>query len=360
MSRSVLSAVVALALVSRSALAQPDPADPTPLTEKTYAYPSGIPYQVDPVTNAIRGPQTGYNICNSTTQNQQSECQTSMANNIDNFCIWAPPQPNSTIGDTEAIEVAWCSKPGYGTRLIPAGALTGVQMLVTSKYIQWAGFLDQTKVNIAAGDYGGELDPHGADLRGNPLGGLMYSNAFPKVGASNDTYTQVIDWNRHALSSLFFIGSDTFCLTICNPSSSSADQSAYCQNIYDEIGCAYNMPNNAQNGTFEVCDSDLKVPVGIYVNGGVTMTYTQPYSGNPSPPYTPVIPSSSNCVTYQSSALYTGLPSSSAASASPSGTGKATGSSSAGAASATGGASALGISSFAGILGTLFAVVFLS
>lgn len=25
------------------------------------------------------------------------------------------------------------------------------------------GFLDQTKVNLAADDYGGELDPHGAD-----------------------------------------------------------------------------------------------------------------------------------------------------------------------------------------------------
>ena len=42
MSRSALSLVAVLALASRSALAQPDPADPTPLTAKTYAYPSGI------------------------------------------------------------------------------------------------------------------------------------------------------------------------------------------------------------------------------------------------------------------------------------------------------------------------------
>jgi hypothetical protein len=80
------------------------------------------------------------------------------------FCLWAPPNPNSTIGDTEGQEVAWCTKPGHGTRLIPAGALQGVQVIKTPNYIQFAGFIDQTQINLAAGDYGGELDPHGADL----------------------------------------------------------------------------------------------------------------------------------------------------------------------------------------------------
>jgi hypothetical protein len=128
------------------------------------------------------------------------------------FCLWAPPIPNSTIGDTEQEEVAWCTKPGHGTRLIPNGALQGVQLLVTSAYIQIAGFIDQTQVNMAADDYGGELDPHGADLvsalpftrteltsiiqRGNPLGGLMYSNAFPSNGGNNNSYQQVIDWTK--------------------------------------------------------------------------------------------------------------------------------------------------------------------
>lgn len=78
--------------------------------------------------------------------------------------MWAPPIPNSTIGDTEQEEVAWCTKPGHGTRLIPNGALQGVQVLVTSAYIQINGFIDQTQINMAADDYGGELDPHGADL----------------------------------------------------------------------------------------------------------------------------------------------------------------------------------------------------
>ncbi|KAL4066910.1 hypothetical protein V8B97DRAFT_348878 [Scleroderma yunnanense] len=350
-----LSTLFAIAIASK-ALAQPDPADPTPLTDKHYAYPTGIPYQIDYNTAAIRGPQYGYNICNSTTQNQNSDCQTIMVNGIDDFCLWAPPQPNSTIGDTEAIEVGWCSKSGWGTRLIPAGTLTGVQVLKTSKYIQFAGFINQVNLNLALGDYGGELDPHGADLRGNPLGALVYSNAFSGGGTN---YSQVNDWNS-------FIGGDIFCFTICDPSSSAADQSAYCQNIYDEIGCTYNMPNNAQNGTFEVCDADLKTPVGIYVTNGVTMTYTQPYTGPVNPPYTPIVPQSSNCVTYQSTQLYSNLPTPTTApssSSSHSGSAAATGSKSSSGSSPTStsnGATAVGVSSMAGILGTLFAVAFLS
>jgi len=360
MSRSALSAILAFAAVSKFAFAQPDPADPTPLVDKTYAYPSGIPYQVDYNTAAIRGPQVGYNICNSTTENQQSLCQTSMVNHIDDFCLWAPPIPNSTIGDTEQEEVAWCTKPGHGTRLIPNGALQGVQVLVTSAYIQITGFIDQTQVNMAADDYGGELDPHGADLRGNPLGGLMYSNAFPSNGGNNNSYQQVIDWTN-------FMGGSAFCMTICDPATSSANQSAYCQNIYDRMGCSYNMPSNAQNGTFEVCESDLKTPAGLYVTGGVTMTYSQPASGVVAPPYTPIVPSSSNCVSYNSAVLYSAIasvtPTGKSSSASATGTVKpSTGTGSSGAASPTqsGGAVALGVSTVAGIAGTLFAVLFLS
>jgi hypothetical protein len=97
------------------------------------------------------------------------------------------------IADTEGEEVAWCTKPGRGTRTIPEGALQGVQFMKTSDYVQVVGFIDQTKINIADGDFGGELDPHGADLRGNPLGGLVYSTAW---GGSNDSFTQVIEWHK--------------------------------------------------------------------------------------------------------------------------------------------------------------------
>ena len=105
------------------------------------------------------------------------------------------------ISDTEGEEVAWCTKPGRGTRIIPDGALQGVQFMRTPDYVQVVGFIDQSKINIAADDFGGELDPHGADLRGNPMGGLVYSTAWSD---SNDSYTQVIEWHKyvpHALRS---------------------------------------------------------------------------------------------------------------------------------------------------------------
>lgn len=87
-----------------------------------------------------------------------------MFNVLLDFCLWSAPQPGSTIGDTEGEEVAWCTKKGHGTRLIPAGALTGVQYIKTPGYIQVVGFVDQSQINLLSNDSGGELDPHGADL----------------------------------------------------------------------------------------------------------------------------------------------------------------------------------------------------
>lgn len=80
------------------------------------------------------------------------------------FCLWAPIDPNSSVGVVEGEMVAWCTKPGRGTRVIPAGTLQGVQFMKTPDYVQVVGFIYQTKINLAAGDDGGEMDPHGADL----------------------------------------------------------------------------------------------------------------------------------------------------------------------------------------------------
>ena len=48
----------------------------------TEAYPyTDFPYQVNPFPS-VRGPQLGYNICNSTTEGEDSECQTLIFNNL--------------------------------------------------------------------------------------------------------------------------------------------------------------------------------------------------------------------------------------------------------------------------------------
>lgn len=59
--------------------------------------------------------------------------------------------------------MAWCSKAGHGTRVMPDGTLTGVQLTRTPDYIQVVGFMNQTKIDMVHGDAGGEMDPHGAD-----------------------------------------------------------------------------------------------------------------------------------------------------------------------------------------------------
>jgi len=261
-----------------------------PLVSKHFSYPGGLPYQSDNETGLIRGTQFGYNLCNSTTEGQTSKCQTAFMNNITDFCLWGPPVANGTVGDYEADMVAYCTVPGRGTRLIPEGALQGVQWITTPDYIEITGFIDQTKIDMNAQDSGGELDPHGADLRGNPLGGLFFSTAF------TGQWEQVIQWHS-------FMGGNQFCQKLCNPASPNA--ASLCYNIYDRIGCAYNIPAAPINGTFMSCLGEDQLPPGVYVTNGVTMTYTQPGENTAiTMPYTPYLPPSSSCTTYTSSQIY--------------------------------------------------------
>jgi len=354
-------ALSTLLAVAATASAQSFVSDP--LVDKNFPY-TAIPYQADTHTDG-RGPQSGYNICNSTTENQQSMCQTGFINHLDDFCLFAPPTANTTIGDSEGVEVAWCTKKGHGTRLIPEGALQGVQLIQSPGYIQIAGFINQELLNIQIGDYGGELDSGGQDGRGNPIGGLMYSNAFASNNGDNSTYQQSNHWT-------FFMGGNQFCAKVCDNTGSNPE--GECQHIYDRIGCAFNAPNNAQNGTFVACKGDDMTPVGVYVSNGVTTTWTQPAEtvSITGVPYTPTPAASSECVTYTSASLYTDLasmgvtgtitPSASATAGSGSRSGSSTTKTGSGA-SATGVSSnsagtAIGISFASGFVGVFLSVFF--
>ncbi len=88
----------------------------------------------------------------------------------------------------------------------------------TPAYIQVVGLMNQTGINLAPSDTGGELDPHGADLAGNPLGGLMYSTGF--ASGDNKTYVQTQSWNN-------FVGSGVFCFKMCDPNYTTDKN--YCQ-----------------------------------------------------------------------------------------------------------------------------------
>lgn len=187
----------------------------------------------------------------------------------DDFCLWAPrkflkylyiyvfltrvysAQPGD-IGDTEQEEVAYCTKSGRGTRLIPEGTLHGVHFVKTPDYVQVTGVGDFTKINVPKGDSGGELDDRGANgkhmlffrefltdgiqarviqvskppplchrrcLLINVVGGLLYGNSF---GPS----MQYHEWTS-------FISDTQFCFRACvGPKSLEL-----CEHIYDEMGC---------------------------------------------------------------------------------------------------------------------------
>lgn len=156
------------------------------------------------------------------------------------------------MGDIEAKTIAWCTKKGHGSRLMPAGTITGAhvrarpskqnrhrfpltsfaiaQFVRTSAYIQITGRLQQSGVGLDPSDQGGELDPHGADLLGNPLGGLVYSSGMPT--GDNSTLQQVISWNKCVVPSISypcprgaegdrrgsFVGDNMFCIKLCDNS----------------------------------------------------------------------------------------------------------------------------------------------
>ncbi|GAA6020580.1 hypothetical protein JCM11491_000803 [Sporobolomyces phaffii] len=217
--------------------------------------------------------QIGHNAC-GTTDSPDSMCQTVMINSVEDFCLWAPPNPNSEIGETEAEEVAWCTASGHGARLMPQGTITSAHMLVTPHYTQITGTGDFTKLNVRAGDSGGELDPHGADGTGNPRGGLVYHNG-----------QQVQEWNS-------FISDTEFCIRVCP--TSDPDSWQWCQHIYDTEGCGWNSPSNNNQMSFDTCDGDgTDLPPGIYSNGnGGLSTY---YHENGAAPTPHAAGASSNC-----------------------------------------------------------------
>ncbi|KAF8962570.1 hypothetical protein BDZ97DRAFT_1662743 [Flammula alnicola] len=230
-----------------------------------------LPSNVPPTTEEG---QAGTNQC-GTGLNQTSECQNAYINSLTDFCIFAPPNPgpDSTIGNTERIEVAWCTKNGTGTRLIPDGAITGAHFVQTPDFVQVTGIGNLTLINVPVGpDGGGELDPHGADGNGNPIGGLVFSTAFGPL-------QQLHEWTN-------FLSDSEFCFRACKPGPMAP---TFCQHIYDVMGCAWNMPGNYGSG-FDQCAADSGEPMGVYG----TSTFFQ---GQPATPAAHPVPASSSCTT---------------------------------------------------------------
>ncbi|RDB21813.1 hypothetical protein Hypma_010825 [Hypsizygus marmoreus] len=277
------------------------------------AFPPGV------IATGTQGPTNPPQPTLGSAINQTSMARLLSVNSVDDFCIFAPPTMQN-ISDSEVrmllpfflltweinivlqtFEVAWCTKQRNNARSIPDGTLTGVSFLKTDAYVQIYGFGDFTKLNIPFGDYGGELDPHGAYGDGNPVGGNVTSN----ITGSDQNFAE---W-------MLYIDYNQFCLRVCTTANSTYSAAAMCWHELDEMGCQFVMPGNYNfNGTFETCEAEVAYPPGWYPTATVDgttkfSTFAQYFTGTgangvpytvgdtvtPSAPY--MTPSSSNCIT---------------------------------------------------------------
>ncbi|CAO1637585.1 unnamed protein product [Sympodiomycopsis kandeliae] len=209
--------------------------------------------------------------------NESARCRTAVLNSIHDFCLYAPKR-SATIGDQEAYVVSYCTKTGYGTRTIPPGTIHGAQWIKTPEYIQVVGLGDFTKINIAPNDEGGELDPYGAQLLGNPHHSHILTRAW------SGQFEEVKEWHM-------FMGAKEFSFRICR--NVSKRNKEYCNNRYDEQGSQWVDPGRYENGVFEACDAEAGEPPGTYGN------YHWEQGQGPAPKAHPP-PKTSNCRKYDS------------------------------------------------------------
>ncbi|TIB78052.1 hypothetical protein E3Q23_01003, partial [Wallemia mellicola] len=232
-----------------------------------------------------------------------SEARLVTVNSIDDWCIFGPKDEGKTIGETEAEQVAWCTQPRNNARLIPEGTIKAAHFIKTPFYVQVVGWGDFTKIGLKDGDYGGELDPHGATGDGNPVGGNVTSN----ISGSDVHYAEWME----------FLSYEQVCLRVCTAGNETYPASVMCEHKLDEMGCSFIMPGDYEEQNFQTCDADPAYPPGMFPvgensyssfaqrytgtltqEGGQLTTYTIGDTATPSS--AAMTPSSSNCVTQSS------------------------------------------------------------
>lgn len=188
-------------------------------------------------------------------------------NSVNDFCLFGPQAPGEPIGNIEGEVVAYCTQPRNGARIIPDGTISSAHFIKTDMYVQISGTWDGTKVDIQAGDYGGELDPHGATGEGNPVGGNVTSDV-----TGSDVFYE--EW-------MMYVSSDAFCLRICTAESANVSAALQCEHELDVLGCnwvmaiPYDLPQ-----TFDECLGEPAAPPGLYpLANGSTSTFRQRYTG---------------------------------------------------------------------------------
>ncbi|KAJ7770959.1 hypothetical protein B0H14DRAFT_3894796 [Mycena olivaceomarginata] len=114
------------------------------------------------------------------------------------WALVAPPTGPSNIADTKTEEVAWCTLPRNNAQVIPDSVITGV-------------------------DAGGELNPHGAEGTGNPVGGNVTTTV------ADGTDLAIAEW-------MLYMSADQFCLRACNNANATYSAAAMCGHKLDVMG----------------------------------------------------------------------------------------------------------------------------
>ncbi|KIK58594.1 hypothetical protein GYMLUDRAFT_227867 [Collybiopsis luxurians FD-317 M1] len=278
------------------------------LASAVFAQSSTVSYPEDVIATGTMGTTNPPEPTTGTAINQTSDARLLSINAIDDWCIFAPPELQD-IADSETYEVAWCTQSRNDARVIPDGTITGVSLLKTDMYVQIMGYGNLTQLNIPAGDWGGELDPHGAYGSGNPIGGNVTTN----ITADGQTIN-VAEW-------MLYVSYEMFCFRACTWSNETYGAAAIVlltgfspTDELDEMGCQFVMPGNYDfNGTFETCEADVAYPPGWYVEGvsgdttsfssfaqywtGVVDGVTYTAGDTVTPSTVQSTPSSSNCQT---------------------------------------------------------------
>ncbi|CAO1637360.1 unnamed protein product [Jaminaea pallidilutea] len=209
-------------------------------------------FSVNKLPNTWEKGQVGTNSCKQFgASSDSSKCQNIFMNSLDDFCLWAPISGQKEVGANEEKQVSYCLRSGYGTRLIPNGAIKQAHFVKTPDFLQVTGSGDFTKMHVKSGDEGGELDPHGATGAGNPPGGLVFTKSAP---GKNAQWTQMHEWSS-------FMSATEFSFRACFDSGDNATK--YCPHVYDEMGAQWNHPGDYDSG-FTNCDGDSGHFPGVF------------------------------------------------------------------------------------------------
>jgi hypothetical protein len=105
--------------------------------------------------------------------------------------------------------------------------------------VQITGYGDLTKLNVPAGDEGGELDPHGAFGAGNPIGEraeLIFTRTLTFAPGGNVT-TNVTGQDINVAEWMQYISYNQFCIRACINANATYDAGHMCWHELDEMGC---------------------------------------------------------------------------------------------------------------------------